>query len=101
MILISSWKQGSFRGKGDINWSTKPLAFIWSVWKERNARIFKESFVWWKKFLRSLRRGLLDDMICKNFKGILLMILLGVGIIHQWKRRNQKYRDGDDLQKGG
>lgn len=43
MGLVEAWRLSPFIGCGIILWMLVPFSILWSVWKERNDRIFLES----------------------------------------------------------
>lgn len=38
---VESWLEGPFTGKLRVAWKMVPFAVSWSIWKERNGRIFE------------------------------------------------------------
>ena len=41
--MIEAWRCSSFYGCGLVLWRLIPFAILWSVWKEKNDRVFKRS----------------------------------------------------------
>lgn len=41
--LLSSWKTRAFNLKGKVIWSMVPVAVWWSMWRERNNRVFENA----------------------------------------------------------
>ena len=45
LCMIEAWRMASFLVRGLVLWRIIPLAILWFVWNERNARVFRGSLV--------------------------------------------------------
>lgn len=98
MKFLNQWSLGSFSKRGKMIWRYLPIVIIWSIWEERNRKIFLDKRKTTDQLLECIFIRLANwaleepcfkevkaDDIIRNPHIIIVSSIITMQVVHRWK----------------